>query len=83
MDTITVNGIEYVRKDMLTPDESRYDDLVANIKSDLTMLLENAQTVYDDFSKNGFTVNTIEAEGFLRGIKTAETYILEQIELSQ
>lgn len=82
MDTITVNGVKYIRKDSQVND-TRYTDLVETIGSELTMLRENAQSLYDDFLKNGFAVSTIEAEGYLRGIVTAENVINEQIRWSR
>ena len=81
MDTITVNGVEYVRKGQAG--DTRYNDLIEAIKSELALLVENAQLAYNDYSMNGFTANSIEAEGFLRGVKTAEGHILEQLRWSQ
>ena len=76
MDTITVNSIEY------TLPETTCKVLIEDITRELASLQAQALAAYKDFSDNGLTVNTIEAEGFLRGIKTAEAHILEAIKWS-
>jgi hypothetical protein len=81
MNTINVNGKEYILKDSNQKDE-RYHNLVECLTSEFEVLLDNAQTIYEYYLAEGLKTNTIEAEGYLRGIKIAVESIKEQIKWS-
>jgi exonuclease VII small subunit len=44
--------------------------------------LDQAQQLYDDMKENGLSFSTIEAEGYLRGMKTAVNVAKEAFENS-
>lgn len=57
-------------------------ELLENIKSILDFELESATELYENFYCEGLNINTIEAEGYLRAIKTIRNEIYKEIEYS-
>lgn len=55
--------------------EDKYNHLVSFLKEEI----ERAEELYEDYKNNNFTVNSIEAEGALRAMRTIEG-MLKQIE---
>lgn len=58
-------------------DTEKYQFLLAEVNS----LLDEARALEEDVKKQGLTVSSIEAEGFLRGVLTVKGFI-EYIEES-
>jgi hypothetical protein len=78
MNTVTINGVEYVRKDTIA-DDRQYRQLVESITAEMEHQRELAADLYEDFKSQGLTANSIEAEGYLRGVLTLQNHILDQI----
>lgn len=74
LDTITVNGREFVAKHELamdvlkTPEYRLLKDLTTYIINEINNERQSAQAIYDDVKQQGLTFNTIEAEGYLRAM---------------
>lgn len=49
-------------------DLDRYEALKGEVEQELA----NAQALYDDFKAQGLSMGMVEAEGFLRGLKTMQ-----------
>ena len=56
--------------------KEKYSDLVERIKN----YLDRAQEVYESFRDDGLSLNTIEGEGYYRGILTIYNLAKEPIE---
>ena len=56
--------------------KEKYSDLVERIKE----YLDNAKEVYEAFKDDGLSLNTIEGEGYYRGILTIYNIAKEPIE---
>lgn len=55
-------------------------DKEKEIKFELDAFLEDAQQLYENFYVEGLNVNTIEAEGYLRAVKTIRNEIYKILE---
>jgi len=53
--------------------EEKWDDLIYEIDS----LEKHARMLYEDCKGNGLNFNSIEAEGYLRGLITVKNYLEE------
>jgi hypothetical protein len=82
MNTVTINGFEYVRKDTIAADR-QYHQLVESITAEIEHQCEIAADLYEDFKLQGLTANSIEAEGYLRGVLTLKNHILDRIRWSK
>lgn len=51
--------------------QTKYEMLVYDLKREL----ENAESLYNDYEDQKLTFNTIEAEGFLRAMKTVKGHL--------
>ena len=56
--------------------KEKYSDLVETIKYNL----DAAKEVYESFKKDGLSLNTVEGEGYYRGLLTAYNLAKEYIE---
>ena len=74
LDTITVNGREFVAKQELatdvrnTPEYRLLKDFTTYLINEINNEQRSAQAIYDDVKQQGLTFNTIEAEGYLRAM---------------
>ena len=74
LDTITVNGREFVAKQELatdvrnTPEYRHLKSFVAYLVNEINNEQRSAQAIYDDVKQQGLAANTIEAEGYLRAM---------------
>jgi hypothetical protein len=82
MDIVTINGVEYVRKDTIAADR-QYRQLVEAITVEIKHQQAIAVELYEDFKSQGLTANSIEAEGYLRGVLTLQNHILDRIRWSK
>ena len=88
LDTITVNGREFVAKHELamdvfkTPEYRLLKELTTYLINEINNERQSAQAIYDDVRQQGLTFNTIEAEGYLRamnGIVNLVKYAREDV----
>ena len=74
LDTITVNGREFVAKQELatdvrnTPEYRLLKDFTTYLINEINNEQRSAQAIYDDVKQQGLSFNTIEAEGYLRAM---------------
>lgn len=71
-DVVYVNDIPYYREVVDLTKAKKVLEKWEWIKSDIENELAVTQAGYDDLKKNGLSFNVIEAEGFLRAIKTVK-----------
>lgn len=77
VDTINSMGynvsgdIETFILDELIECKEKYEWLVRKIEEEV----DEAESIYNDYSQEGFTVNSIEAEGYLRCAKTIKNIV--------
>ena len=69
-DVVYVNDVPYYREAVDLTKAKKVLEKWEWIKSHIENELADTQTTYDDLKKNGLSFNVIEAEGFLRAIKT-------------
>jgi len=69
-DVVYVNGIPFYREAVDLTKAKKALEKWEWIKSHINDELAETQATYDDLKKNGLSFNVIEAEGFLRAIKT-------------
>ena len=69
-DVVYVNDVPYYREFVDLTKAKKVLEKWEWIKSHIENELADTQTAYDDLKKNGLSFNVIEAEGFLRAIKT-------------
>ena len=53
-----------------TSEQTKIHEKYLNLKSELESLADEAEFTYENFKAEGLTVNSIEAEGYLRCAKT-------------
>ena len=69
-DVVYVNEIPFYREAVDLTKAKKVLEKWEWIKSHINDELAETQATYDDLKKNGLSFNVIEAEGFLRAIKT-------------
>jgi len=69
-DVVYVNEIPFYREAVDLTKAKKALEKWEWIKSHINDELAETQATYDDLKKNGLSFNVIEAEGFLRAIKT-------------
>ena len=69
-DVVYVNDVPYYREAVDLTKAKKVLEKWEWFKSYIEDELTDTQTAYDDLKKNGLSFNAIEAEGFLRAIKT-------------
>lgn len=88
LDTITINGREFVAKHDLatdvrkTPEYRNLKDFATYLINEIINEQRSAQAIYDDTQQQGLSFNTIEAEGYLRAmndIAKLVKYTLEDV----
>lgn len=71
-DIVYVNEVPYYREVVDLTKAKKVLEKWEWIKDHIDGELISTQTLYDDMKKNGLSFNVIEAEGFLRAIKTVK-----------
>lgn len=71
-DIVYVNEVPYYREAVDLTKAKKVLEKWEWIKDHIDGELISTQTLYDDMKKNGLSFNVIEAEGFLRAIKTVK-----------
>jgi hypothetical protein len=70
-DRITINGVDYQRTGTINVNDD-YRNVFEAIKHDLERLIADAKEIQADYAKQGLTHNSLENEGYLRGLLTIE-----------
>jgi hypothetical protein len=68
-DTITINGVDYQRTGTIKVNDD-YRNVCEAIKFDLDRLIADAKEIQADYAQQGLTHNSLENEGYLRGLLT-------------
>lgn len=59
----------------LTGNAKEYKEWIESLDEDISILVNEVKDLIEDCKENGLTLNSIEAEGFLRGILHVEAII--------
>jgi hypothetical protein len=70
-DKISINGVEYQRTGTINANDD-YRNVFEAIKHDLDRLIRDAKEIQADYAEQGLTHNSLENEGYLRGLLTVK-----------
>jgi hypothetical protein len=70
-DTITIDGVQYLRAGTIKVNDE-FRNIVEAVGFDLDRLIRDAKEIQADYAQQGLTHNSLENEGYLRGLLTVK-----------